>query len=150
MTDVSSDELSAFLDLAWNNAKDGANSLPEQLGIEQQNILQLIAGGSIASLGKNSTHQAYSNYGPGSFTQRQIMGAFSTLKRYYFDAKDIITKAADEQNFALDGSFDFDVPVVDYIRKYFRLVVETPKIPDLRDLRLPMDRRHEGIFVNCP
>lgn len=152
---VHSDEYAAWLTLAWNNASQTANSLADQLVTEQQNALALIAGagGSVMSVGKNSTHQAYSGFNPGSFTQRDITRIFSTLIRYYTEAKTIICRAAEEQGFTLDGNFDYDEPVYDYILKFFTLVANTPTIPDIRDIRLPLNRCGTGQtlqFANCP
>ena len=149
--DVSTDDLSAFLTRAWNNAKDGANTLPEQLEIEQQAALTLIATGSIASVGKNSAHQAYGNYNPGNLTQRQITSIYTQLKRAYYRLKDIITDKFNAAQIAI-GNFDFDVPIYQALTRAPEMIVwlSAPPVerPSIINLNLPV--RHDGEFCGYP
>ena len=82
--DFSSDDLIAFLNLAWANCTNAANSLGAQLLVEQQNRLALFApAGSISHVSKNSVSQAAAAYGPGGLSPRQITQIFSKLSRDY-------------------------------------------------------------------
>ena len=149
--DVSTDDLSAFLTRAWNNAKDAANTLPEQLEIEQQAALTLIATGSIASVGKNSAHQAYGNYNPGNLTQRQITSIYTQLKRAYYRLKDIITDKFNAAQIAI-GNFDFDVPIYEALIRAPEMIISLSgspvERPSIINLNLPV--RHDGEFCGYP
>ncbi len=134
--DVDVELLEAFLNRAWNNAKEGANTLPEQLLIEQQNALNFIASGSLSSVSKNSAAQGYSGYNPGSLTQRQITRIFTTLIRYYQVVKDKIICEAAEAVVDLTG-FDFDQSVYDLLIKYFQVSTSADVLPDITELRFP-------------
>ena len=135
--DVSTDDLSAFLNRAWQRAKDGANTLPDELLAQQQSVLELLAAGSIASLGKNSTSQSYAYYSPGTLTHRQIANIFTTLIRYYEVVKAKIVEAAAEASVSLTD-FDFDQPVYDLLNRYFQVSAQAARLPDIRDLRIPI------------
>lgn len=150
---VHSDEYAAWLTLAWNNAAQTANSLADQLVTEQQNALALIAGagGSVMSVGKNSTHQAYSGFNPGSFTQRDITRIFSTLIRYYNQAKAAVTQAfacsADFNN-TVPAGYDFDIPVYPLMQDAFAVIAGEPTVlPDLTKLRLPATTPSPGLVA---
>ena len=149
--DVSTDDLSAFLTRAWNNARDAANTLPDQLEIEQQAALTLIATGSIASVGKNSAHQSFGNYNPGNLTQRQITSIYTQLKRAYFRLKDIITDKFNAAQIAI-GSFDFDVPIYQALIRAPEMIVSLAaspvERPSIINLNLPV--RHDGEFCGYP
>ena len=147
--DVSTDDLSAFLTRAWNNAKAGANTLPDQLETEQQAALNLIAtAGSIASVGKNSAHQAYGNYGPGNLTSRQITQIYTRLKRDYFTLKKMIQDAFANAAISITGTFDFDDPIYDGLIRWYDLN-ETAEIrPSIINLNLPV--RHGGVYPSQP
>ena len=138
--DVNTDDLEAFLNLAWQNAKDAANTLPEQLLAEQQAALSLLAKGSIASVGKNAANQSYGYYGPGNLTHRQITNAFTTLRRYYQTVKDKIVCAFAKADIAVPDGFDFDQPVFDQLIKFFQVSAQAARLPDITDLRIPINR----------
>lgn len=135
--DVNTDDLSAFLNLAWQNAQDGANSLPAQLLAEQQNALALLAKGSVQSVGKNSTSQSYGYYGPGNLTHRQITNAFTTLIRYYQTVKDKIIGAFATARIDVPADFDFDQPIYDQLTKFFQVSEQAPRLPNIAELRYP-------------
>ncbi len=138
--DVNTDDLEAFLNLAWQNAKDAANTLPEQLLAEQQAALSLLARGSIASVGKNSANQSYGYYGPGNLTHRQITNAFTTLRRYYLIMKEKIVCAFSKAGITIPAGWDFDQPVYDQLIKFFQVSAQATVLPDITELRYPMTR----------
>lgn len=135
--DVNTDDLEAFLNLAWQNAQDGANTLPAQLLAEQQAALALLAKGSVQSVGKNSTSQSYGYYGPGNLTHRQITNAFTTLRRFYQVVKDKIVAAFATAGITIPDGFDYDQPVYDQLVKYFQVTAEADRLPDISQLRYP-------------
>jgi hypothetical protein len=145
--DVNTDDLSAFLNLAWQKAGDAANTLPEQLLKEQQAALTLIATGSVATVAKNSTSQSYGFYGPGNLTHRQITAIFTTLIRYYQTVKDKIIWAAAQSAVALDATFDFDQPIYDLLTKYFQVSTSAAVLPDITDLRFSPCARSTGFLA---
>lgn len=145
--DVNTDDLSAFLNLAWQRAGDAANTLQEQLLKEQQAALNFVATGSLATVAKNSTSQSYAFYGPGTFTHRQITAIFTTLIRYYQTVKDKITAAAAQSAVVLDATFDFDAPIYALLTKYFQVSTSAAVLPDISDLRFPPCARSVGFPV---
>ena len=142
--DVNTDDLSAFLNLAWQNAKEGANTLSEQLLAEQQKAVSLLASGSVSSVGKNSASQSYGGYNPGNLTHRQITNIFTTLIRYYQTVKEKIIYEAEVAAIALDETFDFDQPIYDLLTRYFQVSTQAARLPDISDLRIPLDRATGG------
>jgi len=139
--DVNTDDLSAFLNLAWQNASEAANSLSEQLLAEQQKALALIASGSVSSVGKNSANQSYGQYGPGNLTQRQITNIFTTLIRYYQVIKDKIACLAAHVVPPVDMSgYDYDPTIFSLLTQFFQVSTQAARLPDIADLRIPFGR----------
>lgn len=136
--DVNTDDLSAFLNLAWQKAGDSANTLPGQLLAEQQAALAFVTAGSLSTVSKNSTSQSYAFYGPGTFTHRQITAIFTTLIRQYQAMKDKIICAAANADVTLETDYDFDRPIYDLLVKYFQVSTASPQIPDIREMRIPI------------
>ena len=137
-SDVSPEILSAFLNSAWNSAKDGANSLRDQLLNEQSAGLELIKLGSIGSVGKNSTSQSYMGYGPGRITALQIVEAWSKLIEYYDGAKEIVLQGFTDAVITVPDDFDFDTSIYGLLTKAFQ-VGDSPRVPDIRLLRSPFN-----------
>jgi hypothetical protein len=139
--DSNTDDLAAFLDRAWNNAKDGANALPEQLSIEQQAALNFIAPiGSVISVSKNSTSQSSGGYNPGNLTLRQVVGIWTKLIELYDEVKARIVSAAACDSVVLPDGFDFDGPVYQVMKSTLKVSGRVATSPDLRDLRVPLSR----------
>lgn len=140
--DVSPQILLAFLNDAWNRAGAAANTFREQLIADQVAALQLIKQGSLATVAKNSTSQAYKAYGAGSITQVQIVEIIGDLLGLYDQVKSQLTgefqASADFDNAVPDG-FDFDPPVFDVLTKI--LLAQSSgagqMLPDISRLRLP-------------
>lgn len=137
-SDVSPEILSAFLNSAWNNAKDGANSLRAQLLSEQASALELIKLGSIGSVGKNSASQSYMGYGPGRITAVQITESWSRLIAYYDTVKTTIQNA--DTDSLIDDSFDFDAPIYELLTKALQTSADAVRLPDIRCLRFPIEK----------
>lgn len=106
--DIANEIFLAFLQRSWLNAKDSANSLRDQLVADQQAALALIASGSVASVGKNSTSQSYKGFGPGSLTQEQITRLFTRLISGYDAAKERIDCAFARAGKVVLDNFDYD------------------------------------------
>lgn len=81
--DVSAETLQAFLDNAWDAAKDAANTFRPQLRLFESQATALFAGGSIGSVSKNSVSQSYRGPGLGSYTPVQIANSWRTLINLY-------------------------------------------------------------------
>ena len=139
--DIHTDDLAAFLDRAWNNAKDAANSLPDQLSVEQQAALNYIAPvGSIMSVSKNSTSQSSGGYNPGNLTLRQIVGIWTKLIELYENVQSRIVSAAARDSVTLPAGFDFDGPVYQVMKSTLTVSGRVATSPDLRDMRVPLSR----------
>lgn len=140
--DVSSQILLAFLNDAWDRAKEGANTLRAQLVSDQIGALQFVRRGSIASAGKNSASQAYKNYGPGALTQTQIVEIWSNLISCYDQIKSKITEefqASADFDYTAPADFDYDAPCFDILTRTFtqQSAGSSVSLPDVRDLRVP-------------
>ena len=145
--DSNTDDLAAFLDRAWNNASDQANSLLEQLSIEQQSALNYIAPvGSIMSVSKNSTSQSSGGYNPGNLTLRQVVAIWTKLIQLYNDVRARIVSAAAYESVALSAGFDFDGPVYQVMKSTLTVSGRVATSPDLRDLRVPLSRTETTEF----
>jgi len=145
--DSNTDDLAAFLDRAWNNASDNANSLLDQLSIEQQAALNYIAPvGSIMSVSKNSTSQSSGGYNPGNLTLRQVVGIWTKLIQLYSDVQSRIVSAAACDSVALPAGFDFDGPVYRVMKSMLTVSGRVATSPDLRDLRVPLSRTETEEF----
>ena len=140
--DVSPQILVAFLYYAWNRAANAANAFRDQLVADQCTALQLIKQGSLASVGKNSTSQAYKTYGAASLTQVQVVEIIGNLLGLYDQVQSKITceftKSADF-DYAVPANFDFDGPVFDALTKLFTAQSSgtAQMLPDISRLRLP-------------
>ena len=121
--------------------------LPIQLEIEQQAALDLISTGSISSVGKNSAHHAYGNFGPGNFTQRQIAEIYTRLKRDYLQFKQMISSAFTRAKIS-DASFDYDQPIYDGLVKWYGAISTAEERPSIINLNLPV--RHGGVYPSQP
>ncbi len=144
-SDVSSEILSAFLNRAWNSAKNGANTLRDQLLSEQSAALELISLGSIGSVGKNSASQSYMGYGPGRITAVQITESWSRLIAYYDTVKTTIENA--DADSLLDDSFDYDTPIYELITKALQSSADAPRLPDIRDIRYPIEKTSSAAIL---
>lgn len=136
-SDVSADLIQAFLDDAWNNAAQQANSLREQLSNEQSSALAMVKKGSLGTVAKNSSSQGYRGYGPGSLTHTQIVEIWQRLIRYYDELEAKITCLFSEQDAAIPDGFDFDQPIYDLITKLLDISNNAAVLPDLTKLRTP-------------
>lgn len=135
--DVNTDDISAFLNLAWQKAGDAANTLPAQLLAEQQAALAFVTAGSLATVSKNSTSQSYAFYGPGTFTHRQITSIFTKLIRVEKETRNAILKAALRDGVTIAADFDLDPAVKDIMERYFGISTEATQLPDITELRFP-------------
>lgn len=136
--DVNTDDLSAFLTRAWNNAQETANTLLPQLEAEQQQALTMLASGSVASLSKNTASQSYGGYNPGNLTHRQITNIFTTLIRQYQTLKDKLTcaiEASDDFTEGVPADYDYDPDIYALLTKYFQVSTQAARLPDITDLR---------------
>ncbi len=139
--DYTTEELQAFLNRAWLNASVDANSLPEQLLTEQQAALNFIASvGSLSHVSKNSTSQAYGGYNPGNLTMRQIVNLWTRLIEIYDDTKAAIVAAFATASIDIPDGFDFDPDVFAQMKNRLRVAGQADKMPDIRDLRVPLSR----------
>jgi hypothetical protein len=146
-SDVNTDDLAAFLDSAWNAAGAAANTLPQQLQIQQQAALQLISTGSVASVGKNSAHQSMGGYSPGNLTQRQITAIYTTLIRFYQVVLDKINAAGVRDGVEFPNGYDFDPPVYAILTQFLQSSAMEESRGDITNLNLPrIGRVTEGIF----
>jgi hypothetical protein len=138
--DYTTQELAAFLNRAWNNAASGANTLPDQLIAEQQAALNFIATvGSLSHVSKNSTSQAYGGYNPGNLTVRQIVSIWTRLIEIHDDIKVKIVDAFTEAVIVIPADYDFDIDVFAQMKNFLRQQ-EMPRMPDIRDNRVPLAR----------
>lgn len=138
--DVSADLLLAFLDDAWTGATADANSLLVQLQNEQSAAFAFVKAGSIGSIGKNSSNQTYKNYGPGTLTHTQIVETWSTLVRNYRTVKAKIECAFDDAEIDIPQDYDFDPKIYEFLTDFYSVQATADKIPDIRDLRIPLSR----------
>ena len=160
--DVSAEHLLAALLDVWNSAKSEANSFVPQLLGEISAARQLIKSGGIASVGKNSAHQAYKGREAGTPTQGQTVEVYVQLLALYNQIKDKITRmftASADWNKAVPTDFDFDAPIVGDNDPQTGLLTKTlmqvvtgkiPQLPDLRDIRIPLFNRETDTAGYCP
>lgn len=140
--DISPQILLAFLNDAWNRAGDAANTLRDTLIADQTAALRLVKQGSLASVGKNSTSQAYKAYGPGSLTQVQVVEIVGNLQGLYDQVQSKITcefTTSADFDYAVPVGFDFDGPVYAALTKLFiaQSSGAAQLLPDISRLRLP-------------
>jgi hypothetical protein len=136
----------AMLVFAWNRAKDTANTLRDQLTAEMLTAQSLVSAGSLATVAKNSTSQAYKGFGAGADTQSEIRDAWVDLIALYDQVKNELTNAftaSADFDYTVPADFDFDPviadPVTGILSKNF-LAQSTGVAqlrPDLSGLRLP-------------
>lgn len=116
MTNKPAASFYAKLVWAWNRAKDGANTLRDQLTAEMLAAENLVSAGSLATVAKNSTSQAYKGYGAGSDTQTETRDMWADLIALYDQLKAKLTgefKARADFNNAVPDGFDFDAVIAD-------------------------------------
>lgn len=140
--DVSPQILLAFLNDAWNRAKDAANTFRAQLVTDQIAALQFVKQGSLATVAKNSTSQAYKGYGAASLTQVQIVELIINLLSLYDQLVSRITcefQQSADFDYTVPAGFDFDAPVFDALTKLFTAQSSgvAQMLPDITRLRLP-------------
>lgn len=115
--DVSAQVRLAFLLDAWSRAKDGANTLLATLQADSSAALAIVKPGALSSLGKNSAHQTYMGYHPGSLTQVQVVEVISDLISSYEQiAAQIVDQFTDDTLDWPNGvpnGFDFDEIIAD-------------------------------------
>jgi hypothetical protein len=149
--DVTCETLQSFLDTAWEDAPDGANTLRQQLRIYEKSITAQFSQGSIGSVSKNNFSQTYRGPGLGSYTLIQIANAWRIL----INLLDEEIRRADElqdlsvawfvakfPNYATTGN-DNDDAYYDLMKR--RLIVITEYQTDLSDLRLRPTLVGEGV-----
>lgn len=146
MADYTDDELLAFLNRAWQNAGDGANSLETQLVTEQQSALAFIAPvGSLSHVSKNSTAQGYGGYNPGNLTLRQIVNIWTALTRIYDQVKAQIISAFSTSAISVPGDYDFDPDVFAQMKNFIAASNQASRLPDISYLRVPLC--HSGVAL---
>lgn len=133
----------AALNDVWARAALGANTLRQQLADDHAAAYAFIRSGSLASVGKNSTSQAYKGYGPGSITQVQNVEIIGNLIGLYDQLKSKITELFDEKTDeypdGVPSDFDFDQPIYDLLTRVFNALSSGTGtlLPDISSLRLP-------------
>lgn len=135
--DVSNEMLMALLNRAWNSAKDSVGTLRPQFLSEQASALELVSVGSISSVGKNSANQSYSTYGPGRITAAQLVESWSRLIADYDVTKTTLIAAFATGSVTIPDDYDFDSPIYDLMTKVFQSSSDTPRLPNIRELRYP-------------
>ena len=81
--DIDARTLACWLENAWDDAPDVANSLRQQLRIGERNAASLFSAGSIGSVSKNSASQSYAGAGFGRFSVVQIQQGYRMLIELY-------------------------------------------------------------------
>lgn len=81
--DIDARTLACWLDNAWDDAPAGANTLRQQLRIQERQAQNLFSAGSLGSVSKNSTSQSYAGAGFGRFSVAQIQQGFRMLIELY-------------------------------------------------------------------
>lgn len=146
MTNKSAAAFYAKLVMAWNHAMDGANTLRPQLLAELASAESLVSAGSLATVAKNSTSQAYKGTGPGSDTQSEIRDMWVDLIALFDQLKEKISCqfiASADFDYTVPADFDFDGIIADpetgLLSKTLLAqstgVAQT--LPDITRLRLP-------------
>ena len=77
--DIDARTLACWLENAWDDAPDAANTLRQQLRIQERTAQNLFSAGSIGSVSKNSASQSYAGAGFGRFSVAQIQQGFRML-----------------------------------------------------------------------
>ena len=104
--------------------------------------------GSIASVGKNSAHQAYGNYNPGNLTLRQIVNIWSDLIARYDRIKAKIIHVASKSTPPVDlTGFDFDDPVFCQMKNQLAIENGANALPDISMIRFDYGRRGRPEFA---
>lgn len=132
------EDLAAFLNRAWQNAQDGANTLPAQLLSEQQAAVNYIATGSIGSVGKNSANQTYAFYAARTLTHVEITRLWTRLIRQEKEVRNYILKCATRDGVTIATDFDLDPAVKDLLERVLGVSTEATAIPDIRLIRVPL------------
>lgn len=82
--DIPTETLQLFLDNAWDDAPDAANTLRQQMRANERAAGSLFSSsGSLNSVSKNSASQAYRGASLGSLTLVQIQNGWRTLINGY-------------------------------------------------------------------
>ena len=132
--DITTETVQAILDDAWDACPLTANSLRDQLRTFEKGVTKLFSGGSLASVAKNNSSQAYRGPGVGSHTPVQIANAWRKLINLFDQAKneiDLELTANDTQK----PPDDLDPSI--YARMQQSLVIVDEYQPDITDLLLP-------------
>lgn len=143
--------LAALLD-AWNRAGEAANSLRETLVGDIVSARAFVKSGSLASVGKNSTSQAYKSYGPGSHTHVQEVEMLVSLLSYYDRVKSKIQAefiASADFDYTEPAGFDYDAPVYNILNSIFTQASAGSgyTLPDISDMRVPEPLPAESLTV---
>jgi hypothetical protein len=131
--DISAETLQGLLDKAWLAAPAAANTLRDQLVTFEQSALNLLSGGSLSSVSKNSASQAYAA-GTYALTTLQLQQAWRRLVNLFDKCKsevDSEISASDPQAPANDQD-----PVI-YARMMLSIQAVTEYEADVTDLLLP-------------
>lgn len=106
--DIANADYISRLKLAWDQAKEGANSLRDALVILQQQKLQLNDAGPVASVGKNSAHQSFRGREAGALTLVQIERIYTQLIQAYDAAILAVNCAFQAASVAIPADYDYD------------------------------------------
>ncbi len=145
MTNKPPETYLAKLVVAWDAAPAGANTLRQEFIRQIKLADSLVASGSIASVGKNSANQSYKGYGPGGDTQEEIRGIWTTLLALYDQVQAKIKAefiASADFDYTEPADFDYDTNVYSILTQTFtqQSAGSTYSLPDITDLRIPIDR----------
>ena len=132
----------ALLADAWQNAAAAANTLREQMVNEQVAVTGVLKAGPIASVGKNSTSQAYRGYQPGSISHVQLAEAWTRLLSFYDLIQSKLQDAFAEAVIPIPAGYDFDAPIHDLLNSFLRVQGQADVLPDLSTLRWPARRTY--------
>ena len=132
----------ALLADAWQGAAAAANTLREQMVLEQVAVTAVLKAGPIASVGKNSTSQAYRGYQPGSISHVQLAEAWTKLISFYDLVKAKLLDGFIEASIAVPADYDFDAPIHDLLNSFLRVQGQADVLPDLSTLRWPARRTY--------
>lgn len=145
--DIDARTLACWNDNAWDDAPLGANTLRQQLRIQERAAQNLFSAGSLGSVSKNSASQSYAGAGFGRFSVAQIQQGFRILIELYDQCLDqanciVAALATNPTNPCLQwfvqyvAGFAADPDAAVYALMKFRLCPVDNYEIDLSDLRL--------------
>lgn len=151
--DVTTETKQGFLEDAWDNAPNDANSLRQQMRSYESSARAKTAGGMLGSVAKNNASQSYRGPGLGSYTLIQIADTWRELINLLDEVSAwVVWAIANPPTAPLpDGwpvaSDDNDTFIYDIMRR--KLVVIDSYQIDLIDLLLPPTGRGcgRGVFT---